>query len=310
MAELPDAGAGDFLSRLRDVVEHDVDSVVGLARRNAPSVIPNLLRALRHPQQAMADTVSVVRSIARTVAPASDTLSPVMTERHLATCFRTIDVPLKVLHDGAKMAGGTVNDGFLAGISGGLRRYHELHGAVVDELRVAMPISLRSQTDAVGGNHVTVMRFKVPVGLADPAERIRALHELGRRVRDEPSLAHTSAIAGVLNLLPREVIGSILKHVDFLASNVPGVPIPLYLLGAEVQRFYPFGPTAGSAVNVTLMSYRDTCCLGINIDAIAIPDHDVFMACLQAGFDEVLDLVPTAPAKQPVARKRVRPAGG
>ncbi|MGA0395471.1 MAG: WS/DGAT domain-containing protein, partial [Rhodospirillales bacterium] len=42
----------------------------------------------------------------------------------------------------------------------------------------------------------------------------------------------------------------------------------------------PFGPTAGSSVNVTLMSYDGTCCLGINTDTAAIPDGDEFLACI------------------------------
>jgi hypothetical protein len=81
-----------------------------------------------------------------------------------------------------------------------------------------------------------------------------------------------------------------LKKIDFLASNVPGVSVPMYLVGSEVRRFYPFGPTAGSAVNVTLMSYRDLACMGVNTDAAAIPDHDVFVQCVEDGFQEVLDL--------------------
>jgi diacylglycerol O-acyltransferase len=32
--------------------------------------------------------------------------------------------------------------------------------------------------------------------------------------------------------------------------------------------------------------------IGINVDAGAIPDYDVFCDCLAAGFDEVLALAP------------------
>ena len=53
---------------------------------------------------------------------------------------------------------------------------------------------------------------------------------------------------------------------------------------------YAFGPTIGSAVNVTLLTYVDSCALGIDIDTTAIPDHDVFYEALVAGFDEVLSL--------------------
>ena len=51
---------------------------------------------------------------------------------------------------------------------------------------------------------------------------------------------------------------------------------------------YAFGPTIGAAVNVTLLTYVDTCALGIDVDTGAIPDYDVFYECLVAGFDEVL----------------------
>jgi diacylglycerol O-acyltransferase / wax synthase len=76
--------------------------------------------------------------------------------------------------------------------------------------------------------------------------------------------------------------------MDFLASNVPGIRSPLYLAGARIDSFYGFGPTIGAALNVTLMSYCDTCYVGVNIDTGAISDPDVLMDCLRNGFDEVL----------------------
>lgn len=286
----PPAEDTSALHLLREVIEHDIDGVLHLAQRQARSVVPDLLHAIRHPQQAVADTVETMRSVARTVAPTFTRKSPVMTGRMLAGTFRRVDVPLGLLRTASKSVGGSLNDGFMAGITGGLRRYHELHGAEVDDLRVAMPISLRTEGDAAGGNHLTVMRFTVPVGVTDPAVRIGALHDVVAKVREERSIAHTEAIAGVLNLMPRGVLGSMLKKVDFLASNVPGVAQPMYLVGKKVERFYPFGPTAGSAVNITLMSYDGTCCIGVHMDAAAIPDPDAFVDCLHEGFDEVIAL--------------------
>jgi hypothetical protein len=118
-------------------------------------------------------------------------------------------------------------------------------------------------------------------------------------------------IAGGLNLLPRWYIAAILRHVDFLASDVPGIPMPVYLGGAAVRMQYPFGPTIGAGVNVTLMTYVDTCALGINVDIGAIPDYDVFHDCLVAGFDEVLALATPAEsataAPKPKPKRRSRP---
>jgi len=83
-------------------------------------------------------------------------------------------------------------------------------------------------------------------------------------------------------------VGGMLKHVDFLASNVPGLPTTVWLAGARLEGFYPFGPTLGASANVTLMSYGDTCCIGVNVDTGAVADPELFVACLAAGFEEVL----------------------
>ena len=41
---------------------------------------------------------------------------------------------------------------FLAAIIGGLNRYHERHGVVIDSLRMSLPINLRTAGDDAGGN--------------------------------------------------------------------------------------------------------------------------------------------------------------
>ncbi len=279
-----------LLGQVREVVAHDVDGMISFARKAVPSLVPSLLKAVRDPFHAVVDTVRTAESIGRTVAPVMHTLSPIMVDRHREGRFETFEVGLDDLRRAAGVAGGTLNDGFLAGITGGLRRYHEAFGAEVEDLRIAMPVSLRTTADDPGGNHVTVMRFLVPVGVEDPDERIRRLHDIGKRIRAEKSLGHTEAIAGVLNLMPNGVIGTMLKHVDFLASNVPGIPVPLELEGQRVLRYFPFGPCAGSSMNVTLMSYAGTCCIGVNIDTAAVSDPELFVRCLRAGFDEVLAL--------------------
>jgi WS/DGAT/MGAT family acyltransferase len=273
---------------LRASLGQETKELVDFASSHAASAMPALLHAVAHPRCTIGDAVATARSIWHTVEPVTETLSPIMTSRSIVWRFHTLDVPLGDLHGAARRHGFTVNDGFLAGIAGGMCRYHERHSTPVDELRVAMPISLRRAEDPPGGNHVTLMRFKAPINSMDPVERMRKLHELVDRARHERSLPFTNAIAGTLNLLPSSVVGSMIKHVDFLASNVPGLTVPVYVGGAEVLCYYPFGPTLGSAVNITLLSYLDTCCIGINCDARAIPDDEEFVQCIAAGLDEVI----------------------
>jgi hypothetical protein len=188
-----------------------------------------------------------------------------------------LEVRLADLKRAAFAAGGTVNDAFMAAVTGGLRRYHERHDAPVEELRVTMPISIRTPDDPIGGNRITLIRFPVPVSDPDPASRIEEIGRRCRSAREERSLPYTDAIAASLNLLPAGVVGGILKHVDFVA-------------GARVEGYTAFGPTAGSSVNLTLLSYAGTCCVGMTIDTAAVPDPEVLAGCLREGFEEVLVL--------------------
>lgn len=257
---------------------------------------------LRHPGATTLDALRTARSIVRTVQPMTETYSPVMQDRRLGWHYTALDLPLDDLKRAAQVAGGTLNDAFLAGIAGALHRYHARHGAEVSELRVTMPISIRKEGDPAGGNRITLMRFGVPVDVQDPVTRIRVLHDRAAASRDEPAIPLTNVIAGMLNLLPSGVVGSMLKHVDFLASNVPGLDAPLYVGGARVVGLYPFGPTIGAALNVTLLSYCGTCNVGVNTDTGAVPDPDVLVECLREGFEEILGLGgPHEPVRLPAA---------
>jgi len=277
-----------WVSGYRDVFGYDA-GLVATAMAGAITTAPKLIyNSVRHPLATIESSTATAASIYRTVRPVNRTGSPLMKNRTMTRRLGVHQVPMQQLREAAHLSGGALNDGFVAGFAGGLRRYHERHGVSVGDLHLSMPISLRAEGDEMGGNRITLMRFDVPVGVVDPAARICAIHEQTGKVRRERSLPYTEWIAGALNLMPRWYIGSILRHVDFVASDVPGVPVPVFLGGARVRMQYAFGPTVGAAVNVTLLTYVDTCALGIDVDTGAIPDYDVFYDCLVEGFDEVL----------------------
>jgi diacylglycerol O-acyltransferase / wax synthase len=291
LGPMPDAPVGEHLATVdlvRDALAYDWSRLFDFSKRRVGSALGDMTHALRHPRETVTEGVATGQSIAHMMEPVSDTLSPVMTERHLAWHYDVLHLPLDGMLAAAHEAGATHNDAFLSGVTAGLRRYHERHGEEVDELRVTMPVSIRKADDPIGGNRITLMRFKVPVSIEDPGERMRETHRRCAPVKTDRSLPFTNAIAGTLNLLPRGYVGEMLKHIDFLASNVPGIPIPLYLTGAKVDSFFGFGPTIGAALNITLMSYCGICYIGVNIDTGAIPDPDVLMDCMADGFDEVL----------------------
>ena len=288
---MPPAPAGEdpgVVERLLDAAGHERRRAMGLARRQAGAV-----RALAaDPVAAGRRAAGDAASIARLLAPTFEPLSPLLRARSAGARFDTVEVPLADLKAAARKADGKLNDAFVAAVTGGFRRYHERHGQPVEQLRMTMPINARTeQTADVAGNHLTPARLLVPAGMVDPVARMRRIHDLVAEQRDEPAGRYTEVIAGILNRLPAvvstELLGRMLKGVDFLTSNVPGAPVPVFMAGARLEAQYPFGPLGGAAVNVTLLSHLDTCLVGINSDPAAVADPVVLRDCIAEGFDEV-----------------------
>ena len=103
----------------------------------------------------------------------------------------------------------------------------------------------------------------------------------------EPALTLVEPLAGVLNRLPTTVVtamfGSMIKGVGLHdLERARARPCPIYIGGAQVEAMFPFGPLAGAAVNVTLLSNLDEVHVGINSDSAAVPDPDVLRECLQS----------------------------
>jgi WS/DGAT/MGAT family acyltransferase len=295
---LPDAPPVHVMNqreRFLDAMAHESRRGAGIAKRSLGTVVGALGLAAADPIGSSGVVAETAQSVARMLQPAVDPLSPIMRKRSLSVHFDTITIPLDEAKRAAKAAEGKLNDAFLGGLLGGWRRYHDRHGLSTDALRMSMPISVRSEDTAnEAGNQFAPARFAVPLGITDPVERMATIHRLVEDARTEPALALLDPMAGLLNRFPKEVatglFGAIMKGIDFTASNVPGAPIPLYLAGAEFLGQFAFGPMAGAACNVTLLSYRDDLNIGFNTDPAAVADPDTLMACMREGFDEILAL--------------------
>ena len=290
MPEVPSTPPDGRLDALVHPVAFQLSRATAAGRELLGELPGAVARSATRPLGALGDAVETARAVANFVRPVTSRRSPVMVGRSLRWNYAELDVPFDPLHAAAKVVGCTVNDAFLAGLAGGMRRYHQHHGADVDRLRLTMPISVRRPGEPAGGNRVTLTRFDLPVAHANPGVRMVQIDERIREVRADPAIPFSNLIAGMLNLLPISITGGMLKNVDFLASDVPGFRERVFVGGARLESFHAFGPTLGAAANITLMSYVDHCHLGVNTDARAVPDPIVFLQCLRDGFDEVVEL--------------------
>ena len=279
--------------RILDALAHEAARQVAGARRAVGAVGESVVETIRHPLGSAWSLAGTVASAARLLAPSSAPLSPILRGRSLSVRFNTLTVPLGALKAAGKAVDATLNDAFVAAVAGGLRRYHETHGAAVHALRMTMPINIRAPgAGAAGGNRFVPARFAVPVDVVDPLARMRAIRGVVRRQRGEPALGFVDDVSAVLTRLPKPLytvlFGSMLKSVDFVTSNVPGPPSEVFASGARIESIFGFGPLSGAAANVTVFSYRDELGVAVNTDRAAVSDPELFVRCLEQGFTEVL----------------------
>jgi WS/DGAT/MGAT family acyltransferase len=293
LPEEPEVAVMNQLQRFVDAFDHERRRNLGIAKRLPDVALGAAGSALTDPVGAARRLGEATASVARLAAPANVPLSPIMGRRSLSVHFDTISLPLDRAKAAARAAGGRLNDAFLAATAAGLRRYHEELGAPTASLRVSMPINLRGEGEGEAtGNRFAPARFVLPIDETDPVAAMASMRALVAEQRAEPALAMVDPLARVLNRLPTSVatglFGAMLKGVDLVTSNVPGAPIELFTAGSRVQQMFALGPMAGSAVNLTLLSYLDQVHIGVNLDPAAVTEPERFLACARDGWDEVL----------------------
>lgn len=281
---------------LVDEVTRGILGAPAATRHAAAGILGMAARAVGRPDQAIEDSLRLLRSAQRMLTPPSSPPSPLLARRSATWHFEAHELPLAELRAAAKSAGGSVNDAYLAALLGAFRLYHEEFGVEIDWLPIAIPISLRTSDDPMGGNKFAGARFAAPVGEVDPGTRVRKVREFVLSAREDAAQDAMAILAPLLYRLPTallvQLVGQAAKGHDLQASNVPGIGHPVYLAGARITHMFPFGPLGGSAAMASMVSHNGTCCIGVNLDPSAVTDPEAFARCLRAGFDEVLGLGP------------------
>ena len=286
----------------RSRLSSTVDAVTDAARRNAEGArrladsASDLLRDPAHLAAVLAglpaETSATARSLVRQLGVLDGSRSPLWTDRSLGRQLETFEVPLDAAKEAAHRLGGSVNDLFVTAAAGGAGHYHRDRGFDVSELRMSMPVSTRT-SKAPGGNAFTPTRVLVPL-VADPRERFAAVHGRMEVTKSERALGLTGSLAGLVNLLPHPLLVRLARQqvmtVDFTTSNVRAAPFDLYIAGALMEGNFPLGPVAGTAWNLTTMSYRGVLDLGLHVDTAAVDSPAALADNIRGSFDELLAL--------------------
>jgi WS/DGAT/MGAT family acyltransferase len=267
------------------------------------SLLDNIRRPFDLTRRAVSDVVDSVthpvetaQSMGRQMLVTDRAHSPIWAgKRSMGRRFDVLRFPLDDAKRAAKALGGTINDFYVTAVAGGAAAYHRAKGVEVTDLRVAMPISTRTDRSA-GGNAFAPTRVLVPAGIEHPAERFAAVREQLNQVKSERALGLAETFAGVLTSLPAPVLARLaraqVETVDFACSNVKGAPFDLFVAGAKVLANHPMGPKAGTAFNATLLSYLGSLDIGINTDTAAVDDPTLLVQCIEESLQELVAAAP------------------
>lgn len=299
---LVDGEAGVRLSAMFLDLERDAEQPMVLPEPDPPpppSIVDRVLAPVGTARKVATDTigaagdpVGTARSVLRQVAVTDGAHSALWTERSLRRRLEVLQVPLADVKVAAKRLDGTVNDLFVAAACGAAGAYHRDRGVEVDLLRMAMPISTRASGGGEGGNAFAPTRMLVPCGAAGPVERFRAVREVLTATKGEQGLNLATSLVGVLSVVPSQLLTKVARQqvgtVDFTTSNVRGAPFELYFAGGLIEANHPIGPLAGTAFNLTTLSYRGSLDMGLVCDLAAVDDPERLRELLEASFAELL----------------------
>ena len=194
--------------------------------------------------------------------------------------------------------GATVNDVILSVATGGLRRLFERRGqGVPDHLVALVPMSIRRSDEHLElGNRIATLMVALPLSEADPAERLRLVHQETTRVKESEQARAASLVIEATGWTPptiNRVLADVISRPlnwNLVVSNVPGPQMPFYLLGRRMVEVYPVVPLSPQqhALSIGVVSYDGGVFFGVTADRDLFADIDEVGADLEAALAEQL----------------------
>lgn len=269
--------------------------------------------ALRAPRATLARAVGTIRGLAvlaEALKPvkATSLVGPIGLQRRYAIARAPLADAIAV----GRQAGVTLNDIVLAAITGGFRAVLEKRGEDPQShsVRSLVPVSVRAPgEEGIYENRLSAMLAFLPVHLADPVERLRAIHD---HLAELKASSEADAAAAMTNLATHEPFAPISWGIRLAArlpqrtivtvtTNVPGPRKPLYLLGRRVVEILPYVPIATHLrTGISVFTYGDQIAFGITGDFEHVPEVDLMASAISQGVRELVDAY-----QQPHARKTI-----
>jgi diacylglycerol O-acyltransferase len=194
-----------------------------------------------------------------------------------------------------KATGTTVNDVVLAVSGGALRSYLEGRGELPDSsLLATVPVSVREESRrSDGANKVSALFTKLGTDVEDPRERLEEMATANKNAKDHHKAISADSLQDWAEFAAPRTFGLAVRAYaglrlaerhpvvhNLVISNVPGPPVPLYFMGAQILALYPLGPVFhGAGLNITVMSNHGHVHVGVIACRESMPDVDDLVQC-------------------------------
>jgi diacylglycerol O-acyltransferase len=249
------------------------------------------IQAARRPAESVRrarEAAEAVGEVTRSYLDAAPTV-PLNVEIGAGRSFAWRSCDLEELWGASRTLGGTINDGVLAITAGALRSWLGTRGLATDgtPLQALVPISIRDRDELDRlGNRLAAIRAPLPVQIADPVERFRVVHAATERLKRSKQPLGARIVSRYLPQLNFST-----RLFNLLVTNLPGPPLPLYVMGGEVEQIVPVAFLAERhALAIATLSYNGRLHLGLIGDRGTHPpaDLDAITSDLERSLDELI----------------------
>ncbi|QRK12867.1 wax ester/triacylglycerol synthase family O-acyltransferase [Archangium violaceum] len=217
-------------------------------------------------------------------------------------------VPVGKVREIGHGSGSTVNDVVMAVVAGMLRRYVEARGQSPEDVRAVVPVNLRPLREPLPrelGNRFGVVFLPLPLGLADPVERLWALKRRMDGLKRSPEAAVVFGMLSAAGMAPapveRMAVDVMRKKASLVLTNVPGPKRPVYLAGARLAGVMFWVPMAARlGLGLSIFSYAGHVTLGVAADAGLVPEPRELIADFEEELDALAEAVRKAGRSPPL----------
>ncbi len=221
--------------------------------------------------------------------------------------------------------GARINDAVLAVCGGALRHFLDMQGELPQVSLWAMaPVYMRDAEHEPGSRReVAWIRVQLGTDIADPVQRLRAIHEQtsselmergvgARELTDSRLHASAATLAFTSKFLTRAAmeVDKRAPRANCTITNVPGPDEALYLIGARMTYFSALMPiTDGQGLVFAVTSYDGKIIVSPTFCREQMPEPEVFAQSIRDSFQEYLaiadtrrEVKKTAPARKKTTR--------